>query len=207
MTVEPSVLQLNIKAILFDADGVIVNPSFQFAKLLAEQYGITREMTRGFFKGIFNECCVGRAELRQVLPPYLEEWGWEDTVEGFVQLWLKTDDVVDMRIVNYISGLRRSGMLCCLATVQEANRAAYMRGQMGFGDAFDELFFSCEVGYLKPDPAYFHAVQKMLRFEPQELLLWDDYQKNVDVARECGWKAELYTTFEVFEERMQAWNH
>jgi putative hydrolase of the HAD superfamily len=196
---------MTIQAMLFDADGVVVNPSFQFAKLLTEQYGITREMTRGFFGGVFNECNVGRAELKQVLPPYLEGWGWKGTVDEFVQLWLKTDHVIDMRIVNYISRLRRRGMLCCLATIQEANRAAYMRKEMGFTEVFDRLFFSCEVGYQKPELAYFHAVQQSLALEPQELLFWDDYLKNVDAARECGWQAELYITFEEFEERMPTW--
>jgi putative hydrolase of the HAD superfamily len=194
-----------IKAVLFDADGVIVNPSFQFAKLLAEQYGITRQMTSGFFQGIFDECTQGRADLKQVLAPYLPEWGWQGTVDDFVSLWLKTDHVVDMRVVEAIAKLRQHGLLCCLATIQEANRAAYMRTYMGFEQVFDRLFFSYELGCQKPDPAYFHAIQNALQIEPQELLFWDDYQKNVDAARQCGWNAELYTTFEAFEERMRAW--
>jgi putative hydrolase of the HAD superfamily len=194
-----------IKAVLFDADGVIVNPSFQFAKLLAEQYGITRQMTGGFFQGIFNECTQGREDLYLVLPPYLAEWGWQGGVEDFVKTWLETDHVIDMRVVEAIARLRQRGLLCCLATIQEANRAAYMRTHMGFGQVFDRLFFSYELGCQKPDLAYFHAIQNVLQIEPHELLFWDDYPKNVDAARQCGWQAELYTTFESFEERMGAW--
>jgi putative hydrolase of the HAD superfamily len=194
-----------IKALLFDADGVVVNPAFQFAKLLAEQYGITREMTSGFFRGVFNECMVGKADLRQVLAPYLPEWGWQGTLDEFMQAWWEADNVVDMRIVNYIGELRQHGMLCCLATNQEVTRAAYMQTHMGFGQVFDRLFFSCELGCQKPDPAYFYAIQQKLELEPRELLLWDDYQKNVDVARECGWQAELYTDFEAFAERIKTW--
>jgi putative hydrolase of the HAD superfamily len=80
-----------------------------------------------------------------------------------------------------------------------------MRKEMGFTEVFDRLFFSCEVGYQKPELAYFHAIQQSLALEPQELLFWDDYLKNVDAARECGWQAELYITFEEFEERMPTW--
>ena len=194
---------MTIKAMLFDADGVVVNPAFQFSKLLAEQYGITREMTSGFFRGVFNDCLVGRADLKQVLAPFLPEWGWQGTLDEFVHTWLRADDVVDMRLVQAIQHMRQSGMLCCLATNQEANRAEYMKTHMGFAQAFDRLFFSCELGCQKPDPAYFYAIQQALALEPRELLLWDDDQKNVDGARRCGWEAELYSSFESFEEAVR----
>jgi len=113
--------------------------------------------------------------------------------------------VIDLRVVNYIGELRQRGMLCCLATNQEANRAEYMKTQMGFADVFDRLFFSCELGCQKPEPAYFYSIQQKLELESRELLLWDDYQKNVEVARECGWQAELYTRFEAFKERIKTW--
>lgn len=190
---------------LFDADGVVVNPAFQFAKLLAEQYSITREMTSGFFRGVFNECMVGKADLRLVLAPYLPEWGWQGTLDEFMRAWWEADNVVDLRIVNAVGELRQNGMLCCLATNQEVNRAAYMRTHMCFWQVFDRLFFSCELGCQKPEPAYFYSIQQKLELESRELLLRDDYQKNVEVARECGWQAELYTRFEAFKERIKTW--
>lgn len=196
---------MGIKAVLFDADGVVVNPSFQFARLLAEQYGITRQMTSSFFQGVFNECTLGRADLKQVLPPYLAEWGWRGTVDEFVHCWLLTDDVVDRRVVEAITKLRQGGLLCCLATIQEANRAHYMRTEMRLGEVFDRLFFSSELGCQKPDLKYYFTVQQQLQLEPHELLFWDDDAKNVEAAARCGWQAELYTTFEDFEEKTRRW--
>ena len=40
-----------------------------------------------------------------------------------------------------------------------------MKTKMGFQDAFDYLFFSCEVGWQKPDYTYFQHIEKMLNLE------------------------------------------
>ena len=49
-----------IKAIIFDADGVVVNPQLMFAKKLASNYGITTERTESFFKGIFKNALLAK---------------------------------------------------------------------------------------------------------------------------------------------------
>jgi putative hydrolase of the HAD superfamily len=183
---------MSIRVICFDADGVVVNPMFQFARLLDEEYGITLERTRGFFKGVFNDCLVGKADLRTALEPFLAGWGWNGTVDEFIAIWLRADHVIDANLMAIIQDLRGAGVLCCLATNQERNRADYMRIRMGFQTAFDRLFFSCELGCQKPDPAYFRQIQQALGFSPDELFLWDDSQANVDSARACGWNGERY---------------
>ena len=134
-----------IKAICFDADGVVVNPQLLYAKRLDEEYGITRETTADFFSGPFNACLTGQARLEDELSPFLDKWGWQDSMETFIHNWMHTDHVVDQRLVETIQNLRRQGFTCCLATNQEANRAAYMRTAMGFVDIFDLLFISCDV--------------------------------------------------------------
>jgi putative hydrolase of the HAD superfamily len=144
---------IKIKAVLFDADGVVINPRMQFSRFLAEVFEIPPQMTRGFFTGVFNDCLTGRADLLAVLPPYLEEWGWPGDTADFLRLWMAKDDCPDLRLLAHIQRLRADGLLCGLATLQEKHRAAYMREAMGFSRRFDRLFFSCELGCLKPDPA------------------------------------------------------
>lgn len=188
-----------IKAICFDADGVVVYPQKQFSKYLREAHGISPEMTRAFFQGIFNDCLLGKANLSAVLPPYLQEWGWKGSVDEFIAAWLKHDHVIDHRLMRVIQRLRQNGLLCCLTTSQERNRAEYMKTQMGFQNAFDHLFFSCEIGWQKPDAAYFQQVEKRLNLGKESILFWDDLEINVTAARTIGWTAELYTEFDAFE--------
>jgi putative hydrolase of the HAD superfamily len=191
-----------IQAVCFDADGVIVNPQLQFARHLDQQHGISPQMTRGFFSSVFNDCLVGKASLRAMLPAYLAEWGWESSLEDFIQTWLQTEHIVDERLKSAIQDLRQQGITCCLATSQEHNRAAYMKTEMGFQDLFDQLFFSCEIGSQKPAPAFYAHIEKTLALETEALLFWDDSLKNVAAARARGWQAEQYTGFEVFKNTM-----
>ncbi|MBN2499283.1 MAG: HAD-IA family hydrolase [Anaerolineales bacterium] len=192
-----------IKAICFDADGVVVNPQLQFAKHLDEKYNISPEMTRGFFRGIFNDCLVGKANLPDVLPPFLSDWGWESSVAEFIRTWLQTEHIVDERLMVSIQVLRQKGIVCCLATSQEHNRAEYMKAEMGFQDLFDQLFFSCEIGWQKPAPGFYAHIEKTLAIKKEKILFWDDSLKNVAAARARGWQAEQYTGFDAFKSKME----
>jgi putative hydrolase of the HAD superfamily len=116
---------------------------------------------------------------------------------------MTTDHVVDERMVNAVQGLRAQGITCCLATNQEANRAAYMRTHMGFVDIFDRLFISCEIGAQKPQPAYYQHIESTLGLKKEEILFFDDGLENVKAAYERGWHAEVYTTFESFERNLE----
>lgn len=194
---------VNLHAICFDADGVVVHPQLQFSRYLEKEHGITPQMTRSFFRGVFNDCLIGKSNLKVVLPPFLQDWGWQGSVDDFINLWLLKDHVVDDRLIQVIQSLRRSGMICCLTTSQENNRAEYMKRKMGFEDVFDHLFFSCEVGYQKPDHSYFHHIEKMLHLDPGSFLFWDDSWVNVEAARVCGWNAEPYTDFDAFEKTIK----
>ena len=156
-------------------------------------------MTRGFFNGVFNDCLVGKANLRAVLPAYLSKWGWKSSLEDFIQTWLQTEHIVDERLMATVQALRQKGIICCLATSQEHNRAAYMKMEMGFQDLFDHLFFSCEIGWQKPAPGFYAHIEKTLAIKKEMILFWDDSLKNVAAARERGWHAEQYTGFEEFE--------
>lgn len=192
---------MSIKAVIFDADGVVILP-WRFARYLEQVHAITPEMTRGFFRGVFEDCLVGQADLRVVLPPFLSKWGWKETLDDFITTWFEVENAVDDRIVNVIHSLRQSGLVCCLATSQERYRAEYMTAVMGFSEIFDELFFSHDLGCQKPDHAYYERIERSLNLEGQSVLFWDDSPMNVESARECGWKAEVYTGFQDFEVKL-----
>ena len=85
---------------------------------------------------------------------------------------------------------------------QETNRADFMANQMGFAEIFDELFFSCHVGYQKPHHGFYEFIQSALHMSGEQILFWDDMEKNVFAARELGWNAEVYKGFADFKARM-----
>jgi len=192
-----------IRAILFDADGVLIFP-WRFSNYLRREHGITPQMTAEFFHGPFNDCLLGRADLKTLLASTLPGWGWAKSVGELVKIWLEIEDAPDARLLKVIRSLRQAGYLCCVASSQERNRADYMRNEMGFGEAFDRLFFSCDLGCQKPDELFYRSVEESLCLVGSQLLFWDDNEKNVEAARGCGWQAEVYTGFEEFSEKIKS---
>lgn len=57
----------SIQAILFDANGVIVNPMLQFSRYLAQVHGITPEQTRPYY-----DPSLHHPPFSSIITPYLE---------------------------------------------------------------------------------------------------------------------------------------
>ena len=53
--------------LLLDGDGVVISPPYLFASYLERELGLTRDHTSPFFSGVFRDCLVGRADLKQVI--------------------------------------------------------------------------------------------------------------------------------------------
>ena len=53
--------------------------------------------------------------------------------------------------------------------------------------------FSGRVNLAKPDPAIYELAERQLKLIPGETLFLDDSPRNVDVARQRGWAAEIIT--------------
>ncbi|HET8910463.1 MAG TPA: HAD-IA family hydrolase [Ktedonobacteraceae bacterium] len=189
---------LPVKAMLLDVDGVlaIARP---FSHTMEKQYGITREMTSPFFQGIFLECITGRADLKQEIASYLQEWGWPGTVDKFIEAWFETEHQVNEPLLAVVQQLRNQGIPCYLATNQERYRTEYILKRMEFSTRFDGIFSSAYVGYAKPDREFFEAVLSGLKgIAPEEILFWDDNAGHIAAAREVGLQAEVYQSVEEF---------
>jgi len=62
-------------------------------------------------------------------------------------------------------------------------------------DLFDQLFFSCEIGAVKPEREIYEHVVKSLGVEPQASLLIDDNSDNTAAATAFGMRALHYQSF------------
>jgi putative hydrolase of the HAD superfamily len=181
-----------VDLVLFDVDGVLIRP-WGFRDHLQREHDIPPERTQPFFRGPFVECLCGRADLREVLPPFMKQWGWAGTLEELLEVWFREDGDVDTELLSVVDRLRARGTRCGIATSQERLRAAHLASSLGFADRFDELFFSCELGASKPDPEYFSRVEARTRIAPARTLFFDDAEPNVAAARANGWRAHVYT--------------
>src|SRR5688500_4304339 len=101
------------QVLVFDVDGVLVEP-WGFANLLKRDYPQIAPQTTEFFRGVFGDCLIGKADLRVELPPYLAKWGWPHLSDEFLQLWFEAEREVDGRLLAAISHARAHGICCYL---------------------------------------------------------------------------------------------
>lgn len=192
-----------IKALLFDADGIIVR-SEMFSHQYTKKFGIPVDAMTPFFRGIFQSCLIGEANLKEVVEPYLQKWKWHGTVDEFLNFWFESEHVIDQQLVDAIKKLQHNGIRCFLTTNQEQYRTDYMRYTMGFGELFDGIFSSAEVRNKKPEPDYYEFVLQVLQaqhgIEKNDIIYIDDTASHVEGAKAVGIKSYLYTEFDAFKQ-------
>ena len=193
---------MTIKCILFDAGGVVINSEL-FSVQYQKEHSVTNDEMIPFFKGDFQKCIVGKADLIELVKPWLSKWKWEGTVEEFLQFWFNAEHNVDEQMVEIIKKSRKKGIKCYLATNQEKYKTQYMKNHMRFEDLFDHVFSSAEIGYKKPDREFYefilNEIKNKHKIYPPEIMFFDNSQRNVDEAKKLDIEAHFYRSFEEFE--------
>jgi putative hydrolase of the HAD superfamily len=180
---------MEIEAVLFDADGVIQRLPATWMDALRGLAGSAHRLVdvEAFVADVFaaeRPCLTGAADFRAALAGVLARWRSPAAVDDALALWDRIE--VDADMMQLIARLRRHGVPCFLATNQHAYRAAYMSAHLEYCTHFDACFYSCDVGYTKPDSAYFAAVLQSIPHPPCHLLFIDDHEGNVAAARDIG---------------------
>lgn len=160
-----------------------------------------------FFKGRFQECLVGKGDLKKELAKVLTDWKWDGTIDSLLEWWFKSEHYIDERILQKIDTLKKKGIICCFATNQEKYRNDYMKKKMGFDKIFDKIFSSAEIGHKKPSQEFFNYILRDLganmHMEASNLLYFDNEQKNIQAAISSGIKSHLYINFEDFNDYLE----
>jgi HAD superfamily hydrolase (TIGR01509 family) len=71
-----------------------------------------------------------------------------------------------------------------------------------FGEMFDAVVISAEVGMRKPEPRIFLHAAGLLGLDPQECVFIDDIQANITAAEQVGFTGILHTVAEQTTERV-----
>ncbi len=191
----------NVKCVLFDIDGVIIR-SETFSDKYQRKYGISNKEMTPFFTGIFQECLIGNADLKAELIRWLPKWKWKHTIDEFLSFWFEAKGNIDQQIIKRVEKLRKNDVLCYLATNQEKYRTAYMK-KMYFESLFDGMYSSANIGHKKPEKKFYQFILSDLEeshnIKTNEIIFFDDDQKNVNGARNIKIKSYLYTNVKKFD--------
>lgn len=182
-----------VAALLLDADGVVQeNPPGWLEELRAY---VDPARADAFVADLFAEeqpAMVGDRRFASVVEEVAARWGILDRVDELLGHWCRV--LPSPEVVALVRRLRAGGLPCHLASNQNDHRAAHLRGPLGYDELFDATYFSCDVGALKSDPAYFSRVVSSLGLPAGRLMFVDDKDEFVEVARSCGLRASRWTT-------------
>jgi putative hydrolase of the HAD superfamily len=182
-----------LKAILFDADGVIQRPSADFRAACGAILGKSGDQLDHFMRELFaveKPALTGHRDFVADLMEVLARHDAATRLDDALAIWTAIE--ADLEMQQAIGALRKQGLSCCLATNQQKFRGKHMSETMGYAQLFDREFYSHALGSAKPDPAYFHAVVEQLALPAAEVLFIDDHQPNLDGASQAGLQVALF---------------
>ncbi len=190
-----------IKAIIFDADGVVIQKEKYFSERLSEEYGIGIEKILPFFKNEFKLCMVGKADLKEELKKYVNDWGWQKSIEEMLTCWFEGERSFDKRMMNFIINAKNDGLACYMATNNEKYRVEYLRKELELDKYFSKVFDSASLGYVKEQSEFWQKVCDNIgpQFGKEEILVIDDDLDNVQTAEEFGLNTHLFSSFDEFK--------
>lgn len=180
-----------ISAVLFDADGVIQRPTIDWwSRLTSFAPAGQGDAFVADLMAAEKPSLVGKGDFRDAVAEVLRRWSLDVRLEDALEPWHWF--AAEPAVLSLIGELRAAGIGCHLATNQQAYRRAIMQDERGYGEWFDQTFYSCDLGLAKPDPAYFRAILGTLDVPASSVLFIDDNESNVAGALSVGLHAEVY---------------
>lgn len=177
-----------IRHVLFDADGVIQETPGGWYAAMEPYLGDRAREFLHFTWGHEKPALAGAGDYRSLLAEDLRAYGVMAPVDEILEkVWFCIE--VDERSLALARRIRESGFGVHLGTNQDSYRAAHMRRALSYEAHFDTCFYSCDIGYAKPDRGFFDEVARRIGTDPGAIIFVDDSAANVEGARSAGLEA------------------
>lgn len=179
-----------IKAIIFDIGGVLIRTEDHgYRRRWEEQLGLRRGEAEEI---VFNSSMGQKAQRGEIGDEEL--WNWiGERLDLDAQLaafrhdfW--AGDVLDEDLVAFIRSLKPIYQTAVISNATDALRDS-LTNQHRIADAFDVIIGSAEEHIMKPDAAIYQRALDALGRKAEEAVFIDDFQRNVDAARNLGMSA------------------
>lgn len=187
--------QFPIEAIIFDVDGVVfksidAHGKYFWSQNIKKDLGIRGEHLKKIFSKQWEDVTKGEIDTKEHLRQIFKDNTFENlnlTVDGYINYWLAHDNYVDSEMVSFAQSLK---IPAYLGTNQDPYRTNHIKNLVG--SSFKGVFSSYQIGCLKPEPGFYQHIEKTLHLRPDQLLLIDDTQANIEGANARGWNVYFY---------------
>ena len=187
----------DVRAVVFDFGGVLINPVTEKVAVLAEHHGTSMHELLAVLLGPresgddhpWHRCERGEiavADIQGLLAPYAEAAGLQLRGDELDALMEPTYRVLD-EVLERVDALRAAGYRTALLTNTFAEFREQMDRDVGF-HRFDVVVESFAVRARKPEPAIYEITARMLGVAHDEIVYLDDFDQNLEPAVALGWQ-------------------
>lgn len=180
-----------IRHVLLDADGVLQLIRSGWHRPLSERLGDGAEAFYELLAADELPCLSGVGDFPAIARARFAERGLDvDFDELFGPFWTGIEP--DPALLEAVDRLRTGGYAVHLASNQERHRGTHMRDVLGYGERFDSLQLSFELGVAKPEPEYFLRVLDRIGATAKQTVFVDDNAANVAAAQSVGIRSKQW---------------
>jgi putative hydrolase of the HAD superfamily len=182
-----------ITTVLFDADGVLQDPAERWKPAFESRFALASDALDTFIQFVAAtdlDHLTRRDGFVAELDTMLHRWHL--TGRSAEVLDILNAVRIEADIIKIVRELRARGVHCHLATNQQSHRAQHMSEQLGYRELFNREFYSCRMGFAKPDIDFFKFILSELEVPLRSVLFIDDREENVASAIAAGLHASLF---------------
>jgi epoxide hydrolase-like predicted phosphatase len=183
-----------IRAVVFDIGGVLERtPDLGVHRLWEARLGLPPGDMEARMLDVWLGGSLGTITLHDVHDALRDRLGLDDQelAQFMADLWREYLGTGNTELIEYARRLRpryRTGIVSnSFVGAREREQAAY-----GFEDLVEEIVYSHEVGFSKPDPRIYALICTRLDVPPGEMIFLDDTDACVAGARDAGLHAVRY---------------
>ncbi len=197
----------NIKAVIFDLDGTLVDSMWMWRKIDEEYLGRFRiplpEDLQNEIEGMsFSETAAYFKNRFQIA----------DSVETIKDTWNemaheKYRDYVPLKagVTEFLDACRERGIKLGIATSNSTHLAETVLIKHDILSRFDAITTGCDVCAGKPAPDVYLKVAKDLHVEPEECLVFEDITAGIRAGKNAGMKVcaveDEYSSYQLEEKK------
>ncbi len=185
----------NIKAIIFDLGGVLLNIDFKKVSNAFKALGVDTfdEMySQSEVNMLFENLEVGKISEKEFCLGINKHSGKSILAGDVTTAW--NSILLDYRkeSLAFLKILKKKYKLFLLSNTNSIHQEAFNKifetsiGQGSFNSLFDKAYYSHEIGLRKPDAAAYLYVLSENNLLPHEVLFIDDTLKNIEGAKAVG---------------------
>lgn len=192
------------RVLIFDLGNVLVfhDNALLFARL-GQRAGLgPQEVAQRLTSAGWTAANRGLLDAEGIRKDVCSALGVELPMEEFAPLW-SSHFTVHHAVLPRVEALEGRVKRVLLSNTN-ALHVAFLRPKLPLLKRFDAVLMSCEVGHVKPEPAFFQLALERAGCAPHEAAFFDDLPEFVEAANALGIRGQLFTDAPTFDAQLKA---